>query len=32
MSVIGSREKIHQAMMECDGVTSGIHKASMKLR
>jgi hypothetical protein len=26
MSVIGSREKIHQAMMECDGVTSGIHR------
>ena len=26
MSVIGSKEKIHKAMMECDGVISGIHR------
>jgi hypothetical protein len=26
MSVPGAKERIHQAMIECDGVISGIHR------
>jgi hypothetical protein len=26
MSVEGAKEKIHQVMMQCDGVTSAVHR------